>query len=219
VICVAERTRAGGEPENFIASVSLKRRDESAGQRRGFLRLSAHRSGRQPGWPSWPGITQLCRGTPASCTCAEIGADGALACSVKVAGGAGESIFQPAWSPAGVLHFTSDRSGFANLYRMNSDGTAVCLCAMDAEFATPLWVFGLSTYAWLDGDTLVCIFQKSGFWHLATLASETGQLDAPWPRISPSWAWSLPTTVAHGLWVARPRKPRRSIPCRRKAGK
>jgi dipeptidyl aminopeptidase/acylaminoacyl peptidase len=178
VICVAERTCGEGEPENFIASVSLISgemkvlasgadfyafpRIDPAGYRLAFLAWN------HPAMP-WDSCELYV---------AKIGADGMLVSSVKMAGGAGESIFQPAWSPAGVLHFTSDRSGFANLYRVNSDGAAVCLCAMDAEFATPLWVFGLSTYAWLDGDTLVCIFQKSGFWHLATLASRTGQLDA-----------------------------------------
>ena len=36
----------------------------------------------------------------------------------RVAGGAGESIFQPAWSPAGRLHFVSDRTGWWNLYEL-----------------------------------------------------------------------------------------------------
>ena len=34
-----------------------------------------------------------------------------------VAGGDAESIFQPAWSPQSVVHFTSDRTGWWNLYR------------------------------------------------------------------------------------------------------
>jgi dipeptidyl aminopeptidase/acylaminoacyl peptidase len=47
---------------------------------------------------------------------------------------------------------------------------------MEAEFSTPLWVFGLSTYAWLDQRTLACVYQSDGFWHLARLATDTGQL-------------------------------------------
>ena len=35
----------------------------------------------------------------------------------KVAGYVDESIFQPEWSPDGVLHFVSDRTGWWNLYR------------------------------------------------------------------------------------------------------
>ena len=177
VICVAERARTGGEPENFLASVSLASGEvsvlASGADFYAFPRFD----------PAGNRLAFLCWNHPAmpwdACELhvADIGADGSLAPAAKVAGGADESIFQPAWSPTGVLHFTSDRSGFANLYRTNADGTQACLCSAEAEFATPLWVFGLSTYAWLDGETIVCIFQKSGFWHLATLATQTGQLD------------------------------------------
>ena len=37
---------------------------------------------------------------------------------ILVAGGPDESIAQPEWSPDGVLHFVSDRSGWWNLYRL-----------------------------------------------------------------------------------------------------
>ena len=42
---------------------------------------------------------------------AEIGADGALAAPLLIAGGPEESIFQPQWSADGVLYFVSDRTG------------------------------------------------------------------------------------------------------------
>jgi dienelactone hydrolase len=177
VICVAEKARAGGEPENFLASVSLASGDikvlSAGADFYAFPRLNSTGSR----------LAFLCWNHPAmpwdACELhvADVGADGALAPATKVAGGANESIFQPAWSPAGVLHFASDRGGFSNLYRVNADGTQPCLCPAEAEFATPLWEFGLSTYAWLDDETVVCVFQKSGFWHLATLATQTGQLD------------------------------------------
>jgi WD40-like Beta Propeller Repeat len=48
---------------------------------------------------------------------AEITADGTLQQPTQVAGGPTESIFQPEWSPSGILHFISDRSGWWNLYR------------------------------------------------------------------------------------------------------
>ena len=48
---------------------------------------------------------------------ATLDADGRPRGTRHVAGGEGESIFQPAWSPAGELHFVSDRSGWWNLYR------------------------------------------------------------------------------------------------------
>jgi dipeptidyl aminopeptidase/acylaminoacyl peptidase len=177
VVCVAERKRVGGEPENFLASVSLGSgevsvlasgadfyafpRIDPAGTRLAFLTWN------HPNMP-WDACELYV---------ADILADGSLAPAAKVAGGAGESIFEPAWSPAGVLHFVSDRSGFSNLYRMDKGGASTCVCAAEAEFATPPWVFGLSTYAWLDDDTIACVYQESGFWHLATLVGKTGRLD------------------------------------------
>ncbi len=178
IVCVAERKRTGAEPESFLASVSLASgeirvlahgadfyafpRLDAAGTRLAFLAWN------HPAMP-WDACELYL---------ADILADGSLGPATKVAGGANESVFQPAWSPAGALHFVSDRSGFSNLHRMDNDGTVACVCSVEAEFAAPLWVFDLSTYAWLDADTLLCAYQKSGFWHLATLASESGRLDA-----------------------------------------
>jgi dipeptidyl aminopeptidase/acylaminoacyl peptidase len=178
VVCVAEREREHGEAENFIAGVSLASGEVSVLARGGdfyaFPRLDG--AGQRLAFLTWnhPAMPwDACE-----LHVADIAADGSLAPVTKVAGGADESIFQPAWSPSGMLYFASDRSGFANLYRVNADGKVACVCAAEAEFATPQWVFGLSTYAWLDGHTMVCVFQKSGLWYLATLATETGQLDA-----------------------------------------
>ena len=43
---------------------------------------------------------------------------------VTVAGGPQESVFQPDWSPDGVLHLVSDRTGWWNLYRVGPGGGA-----------------------------------------------------------------------------------------------
>jgi hypothetical protein len=71
--------------------------------------------GSQLAWLTWnhPSMpwdgTQLC--------VADVNVDGCLGPEVQVAGGQEESIFQPEWSPDGVLYFVSDRSGWWNLYR------------------------------------------------------------------------------------------------------
>ena len=177
VICVAESARERREPENFLASASLDT-GEIAPLLRGadfyaFPRVD----------PAGKRLSFLCWNHPAmpwdACELhvASFRADGSLAPSVKVAGGAEEAIFQPAWSPSGELTFVSDRNGFSNLYRLDAHGELTCLAAMEADFAMPMWVFGLSTHAWLDDDTLVCIFQRSGCWHLATLQPATARLD------------------------------------------
>jgi dipeptidyl aminopeptidase/acylaminoacyl peptidase len=41
-----------------------------------------------------------------------------------------------------------------------------------AEFGTPQWVLGLSTYAFLSETQLVCTYTKQGLWYLATIQLE-----------------------------------------------
>jgi dipeptidyl aminopeptidase/acylaminoacyl peptidase len=103
-----------------------------------------------------------------------------------VAGGVGESIFQPEWSPGGALYFASDRSGWWNLYRLDGE-EARALHPLEAEFGLPQWVFGMSTYAVVSEREIVCAYTRDGFWELARLEPSTGQLDpieTPYTEIS-----------------------------------
>jgi dipeptidyl aminopeptidase/acylaminoacyl peptidase len=93
----------------------------------------------------------------------------------RIAGSDSESIFQPEWSPDGILHFISDRTGWWNLYRWQ-DGKAIALCPLEAEFGQPQWVFGMSTYAFADASTIVCEYTEDGLGKLATLDVETRRL-------------------------------------------
>ncbi|HEV8678780.1 MAG TPA: prolyl oligopeptidase family serine peptidase, partial [Stellaceae bacterium] len=114
---------------------------------------------------------------------AEIAADGALATPLLVAGGPAESIFQPQWSPDGILHFVSDRTGWWNLYRVGSNGAVHPLCPRAAEFGQAQWNFGQSTYAFLSAEQLVCTYREAGRSHLARLdiaGSTLVPLDVPY---------------------------------------
>jgi dipeptidyl aminopeptidase/acylaminoacyl peptidase len=105
---------------------------------------------------------------------AAFAADGGLGPARLVAGGAAESIFQPEYSPDGVLYFVSDRSGWWNLYR---DGASRPLCPRAAEFGQAQWIFGQSTYAFLDAGRLVCTYREGGRSTLARLDLARGRLD------------------------------------------
>jgi len=94
----------------------------------------------------------------------------------QVAGGTGESVFQPEWSPDGVLHFVSDRSGWWNLHRLDDDGAAVNVCPRPAEFGRPQWKLGMSTYAFLSAHEAVCAFVEGGLARLALLDLRSGTL-------------------------------------------
>jgi dipeptidyl aminopeptidase/acylaminoacyl peptidase len=93
----------------------------------------------------------------------------------QLAGGARESIFQPGYSPAGVLTFASDRSGWWNLEQLR-DGRRVPLCPRAAEFGRPQWVFGLSTWSFVDEQTLLCAVGEGGRQRLALLRLGDGSL-------------------------------------------
>ncbi len=112
-----------------------------------------------------------------------------------VAGGVRESIFQPEWSPDGVLHFVSDRSGWWNLYRMAPDGgEAEALAPMEAEFGAPQWVFGQSTYAFLPGGRIACLYGRGPVWRLGLLEPGAGRvtpLELPFTSFYPARLRSL----------------------------
>jgi dienelactone hydrolase len=114
---------------------------------------------------------------------AEISADGSLASPHCIAGGEGESIFQPGWSPDGTLYFVSDRTGWWNLYRLGQQVEPVY--PMDAEFGRPQWQFGTSTWAAADDQRLIVTYAQDGRWHLAVLDLSTGALDLIAPGLEP----------------------------------
>jgi dipeptidyl aminopeptidase/acylaminoacyl peptidase len=136
---------------------------------------------------------------------AEIADDGTLGEAQHIAGGEAESIYQPAWSPEGVLHFVSDRTGWWNLYRWR-DGEVEALLPMEAEFGEPLWVFGMSTYDFLDAHTLICTYTQEGVWYIGRLDTET---DTFTPIDLPYTSVISPKVGPHGiaLRVGSPQSP------------
>ncbi len=109
---------------------------------------------------------------------AELHENGRLGEPRLVAGSADESIFQPSWSPSGILHFVSDRTGWWNIYRCAADfGSAVQVCAAEAEFGRPAWVFGLSTYGFASDERIICAYTQGGEWHIGDIDTTSGTLN------------------------------------------
>ncbi len=104
------------------------------------------------------------------------GANGATGSPRPIAGGPGESVVQPLYSPTGELFFVSDRTGWWNLYRRASAGVRV-VCPREAEFGQPHWVFGMANYAFLDGRRILCSYRERDGDRLAVLDVEVGSLD------------------------------------------
>ncbi len=97
---------------------------------------------------------------------AAVNADGTLERSDLAAGGPDESIVQPQWSPDGVLHLVSDRSGWWNLYRLVEGPRLEPIAPMEAEFADPAWLFDRSSYAFLPDGSIVATARRDGQDHL-----------------------------------------------------
>jgi dipeptidyl aminopeptidase/acylaminoacyl peptidase len=104
---------------------------------------------------------------------------------VALAGGPGESITQPLWSPDGTLFYVGDRTGWWNLYRCPRDPSgaplppgpdAAPLCPARAEFGVPQWVLGIRGYGFLGPDTLICSLWRDGLAELALVDAATGQV-------------------------------------------
>lgn len=108
----------------------------------------------------------------------EFDADGTLASTRWVAGGVAESIFQPEWSPDGVLYFASDRNGWWNLQRISADGEIESVTKSKAELGMPQWLFGMSSYAFATPELIVCSHVEQGVSRLETVDLNTGKLSA-----------------------------------------
>lgn len=93
---------------------------------------------------------------------APIEADGAVGVSDLAAGGPDESVAQPEWSPDGILHLVSDRTGWWNLYRLLEGPRLEPLAPMEAEFADPAWIFGRSSYGFLADGSIVAVARHDG---------------------------------------------------------
>src|SRR6266567_1468740 len=155
MICVREdHTLSDLEPANTLVSVSLDGSGKSQVLVSGSDFYSSPRlspDGSRLAWLTWnhPNMpwdsTELWVGN--------IGEDGSIVQSQRITGSTNESIFQPEWSPDGILHFVSDKTGWWNLYRWQ-DGSAVALHEMEAEFGVPQWAFGYSTYAFVSSYAL-----------------------------------------------------------------
>ncbi|MCU1450799.1 MAG: peptidase family, catalytic domain protein [Acidimicrobiales bacterium] len=185
LVCVRER-HLGGEVVNDIVAVDALVGGEPVVLVTGADFFSAPRlspDGSRLAWLCWSHPHMPWDGT--ELWTAEVSGNG-LAGACRVAGGPEESVSQPRWSPDGVLHWVSDRSGWWNLYaddgqrdREGGSGAGRPLLETDAEFTGPDWVFGQATYDFLPDGRLVVTWWRNALAHLGVLDGATTEL-VPW---------------------------------------
>ncbi|MEU5682688.1 acyl-peptide hydrolase [Streptomyces venezuelae] len=134
-------------------------------------------------------------------TLADVHHDGTFGPARTVAGGPEESVAQVEWAHDGRLLFSSDRTGWWNLYRADprdtgEAGDAQPLCPREEEFAGPLWQVGWNWFAPLESG-LIAVVHGKGATSLGILDPETGEVvDAAGP-----WTEWASTVAAHGSRV------------------
>jgi dipeptidyl aminopeptidase/acylaminoacyl peptidase len=185
--CVCEDHTGHGEAINTLVSIDLKA--ENAGKilvsGNDFYsspRLSP--DGSRLAWLTWNHPNMPWDGT--ELWVGKLSEDGSINEAVRVAGGPNESIFQPEWSPDGILYFVSDRSGWWNIYRWRDDKLEP-LSPMDAEFGQPQWVFASALYGFASERRIVCSYTNNGRDYLATLDTVTrtlNDIELPFTAIS-----------------------------------
>jgi len=173
LICIREDHSGEGEAVNTLVAVSLNHMDEgrilaSGDDFYASPRLSI--DGRRLAWLTWNHPNMPWDGC--ELWVAEIAGDGSITGEKQIAGGAAESIFQPEWTATGDLIYISDRTDWWNLYR-DAGENPEALYPMEAEFGVPQWNFGLSTYALIGADKVVCSYLEKGLSKLATLDLST----------------------------------------------
>ena len=74
-----------------------------------------------------------------------------------------------------MLYFSSDRDNWWNLYRYHQEKIE-SIYPMAAEFSYPHWVFGLSTYTFVNAEKIICTYTQNGRWYLAEIDLKTHKL-------------------------------------------
>ena len=174
LICVREDHTGGGEAVTTL--VSLPCDGTSAGEviAAGHDFYSTPRvspDGSRLCWLAWRHPNMPWDGT--ELWVADVTKSGRLENQRLIAGGEGESIYQPGWGPDGSLFFVSDRSGWWRLYRSPSEEVLKDPPA-DAEFGRPQWVFGTATWVFVGPARMLAAYTQRGQWYLADVNTDTG---------------------------------------------
>lgn len=169
IVCVRER-HEGSEVHNELVALPADGSSEPrvvASGRDFYAAPRVDPGGTRLAWLSWEHPRMPWDGTTLWVAAID-GSDALL-----VAGGDEESVLDPRWSPDGVLHYLSDRTGWWNLYREGTPLTSL----EDGEIGGPAWTFGNAYYAFLDDGRVACVVTRAAVDSLELLDPGRGTLE------------------------------------------
>lgn len=185
LIAVEERPREGLEPENRLIAIALRESSSASGLEVAgppIVLASGHDfyaspvvspSGDRLAFLAWDHPNMPWNGTwLEGLGWGEAGPNGPVQ---SLAGGLSESLFQPRFAPDGALFVVSDRSGFWNLGRV-SDAGLVPVHTDPVEVGRAQWVFGQSTWDFLDARRALASATRDGSDVLVEIDFEAGTL-------------------------------------------
>ena len=195
LLAVRETHHDGAPPVNDLVAISM---DDSAvrvlASGQDFYAAPAPSpDGRRLAWLAWnqPDMPW----DAAALWLAELDRDGVPGAPVRIVGGAGRSVFQPAWSPDGALWCVVDPEGWWNLHRWR-DGELRCMYRAASEFGKPLWQLGTTTFGFDARGCVVCTWRSDGAWRLGRLDPNGAMTEIP-----SSWT-SIDSLVVDGSTAA-----------------
>ncbi len=162
IVCVRESHRSDGSVVNELVRIPVDGSAEPhviASGNDFYANPRFNPEGTQLSWLTWDLPLMPWEGT--LLYSGDFQTDGTVTNQIHLAGFSGESICQPDWSPDGILHFISDRSGWWNHYKLHDDQISP-LFTMEADFGGPQWQFGYSTYAFFSNGDLACTYGQDG---------------------------------------------------------
>jgi dipeptidyl aminopeptidase/acylaminoacyl peptidase len=174
IYCVRER-HEGGAVHNELVTFPCDGSAEPAvvaGGRDFFMSPRLDAAGERLAWVAWDHPSMPWDET--GLWTARARADGSLGQPELVAGGARESVLDPRWSPDGILHYLSDRTGRWNLYRTDE---AALTALDDAEIGDAVWALGKSFYAFLGDGRIACVVTRDAVERLYLLDPARGALE------------------------------------------
>jgi dipeptidyl aminopeptidase/acylaminoacyl peptidase len=196
LVCIREdHTKGDAQPPAAVVAVPLDAAAPSSGVvlvhgADFYSDASLSPDGRRLTWLQWRHPHMPWDGT--ELYVADLDGLGRPGTPARVAGGDDESVFQPSWSPDGVLYFVSDRTGWWNLYRVRGD-VVQAMHPLDAEFGKPQWTLGTTTYAFASASRVVVTYAQTGRWQMALLSLDPRRVEPLTLAVEP-----LDSVVANG---------------------